>query len=86
MLDDDHDVRAVLAELRRLGGDTGRAEDHCMDLAASLVGERARGGHRLERDFAQLTGAGLGVSQDIWHVVDDPRELSLPCAAAAPAP
>ena len=68
MLDDDHDIGAVLPQL---GGErlhTRRADEHRVHLAAARgVGERARGGDGLERHAAQRAASLFRECEDVRH-------------------
>jgi len=58
MLDHDHDVRAVLPELRRQRRNSWRAREQRVHLAAAArIRERACRAHRLERNAPQRAGA-----------------------------
>ena len=90
MLDDVHDVGSVRAELLGRSADAGRAGNQRVYLAtARRVGERARRGHRFERELAQRGAARLRVYQDVRHqrtFASDWRSRTSSGTADAPSP
>ena len=92
MLDDDHDIGPMLAELIGHCRDASGAGDDRVNFSATrAVDERARGRRRLECHFPQRIAARFGKNQNVRHI--DQRTLASVCSrrtssgtAATPSP
>jgi hypothetical protein len=67
VLDYDDDIRAVLAQLGRLGSDSRRTKYKRVNFGVEFVCELPRSGHRLEAYFPNIGTTGLDESKDVGH-------------------